>query len=97
VLSGERRHIIADPRDVPKLLRYGFIHEIIPAGSTGTIHEAEVMAKDSTLQFRPDNNKHELLTKSAGPATVILFASSTAHRVLTHLRKPVTRIGVFAR
>jgi hypothetical protein len=96
VLSGERWQIIADPRDVSTLVGYGFIHEVIPVGSKGIIHEAEVMAKDSNLQFRPDNHKHDALTQSAGPATVILFASSTVRRVLTHLRKPITRIGSYA-
>ncbi len=97
VLSGERRHIIADPRDVSTLLRYRFIHEIIPVGSMGIIHEAEVMARDSSLQFTADDDTQNTLTKSAGPATVILFASSPARRVLAHIRKPITRIGVFVR
>ena len=97
VLSGELQHIIADPRDASALLRYGLIHEIIPAGSMGIIHEAEVMARDSTLQFRPDDDMRDILTKSAGPATVILFACSKVRRALTNIRKPVTRIGIFAR
>lgn len=97
VISGERRHIIADPRDVSRLLRYGFIHEVIPVGSSGIIHEAEIMARDSNLQFKPDKHTQTALTKSAGPATVILFASSTLHNVLTHIRKPIARIGEYTR
>lgn len=94
VLSGERRNVIADPRDVRTLLRHRSIHEIIPVGSKGIIHEAEVMARDSNLQFRPDKHVRDMLTKSAGPATVILFASRASRGALFHIRKPVTRIGV---
>ncbi len=97
VLSWEHRRIIADPRDVSTLVRSSFIHEVIPVGSKGIVHEAEVMARDSNLQFEPGNDVQIPLTKSAGPATVILFASSTLRLVLTHIRKPVTRIGVYAR
>ncbi len=97
VLSGERRHIIADPRDVSTLLRYGFVHEVIPVGSTGIMHEAKVMAKDSGLRFRPDNYEQNTLTESAGPATVILYASSAVHRPLSRILKPIARVGMFTR
>ncbi len=97
VLSEERRHIIADPRDVSTLLRYGFIHEVIPVGSTGIMHEAKVMAKDSGLRFRPDKHMLKSLTESAGPATVILIASSTVRRPLSRIRKPMERVGRFTR
>ncbi len=97
VRFGERRHIIADPRDVSMLLRYGFIHEVIPVGSTGIMHEAEVMAMDSGLRFRPDNYEQNTLTESAGPATVILYASSAVHRPLSRILKPIARVGMFTR
>lgn len=95
VLSGERQHIIADTRDVRKLARSSLIHEIIPVGSKGIIHEAEVMARDSTLQFKPADNVQINLTESAGPATVILFACSAGPRGLAHARKLITKVGSY--
>ncbi len=97
VLSGERRQIIADPRDVSTLLKYGFIHEVIPVGSSRIMHEAEVMARDSGLRFRPDNYEQSMLTKSAGPATAILFACNAVRPPLSRIPKPLARVGMFTR
>ncbi len=93
VLIGERRHIIANTRDVCKLVETGFIHEIIPVGSSGVLHEAMVVAKDSKLQFKPDKDVQIDLTKSAGPATVILFARSNSRHAIPQIPKPINRIG----
>jgi hypothetical protein len=94
VLRAERRHIIADLRDVITLIKYGSVHEVIPVGSKGIIHETRVLAKDSHLQFRTDRHAQGLLTKSAGPATVLLFAGNM-RGAMNQFRKPVRRIGVF--
>lgn len=92
VLQAEGQHTIADPRDVNLLLKYGSIHEVIPVGSKGIIHEANVLALDSNLRFRPDRLMHEL-RKSAGPGTVLLFAGRGVQQVLARVRKPVTSVG----
>lgn len=93
VLTGQRRHIVADTRDVCKLIELGFIHEIIPVGSRGILHEAKVMAEDSKLRFKPDRNARTDLTNSAGPATVILFAQSKSYDAVKQISKPITQIG----
>jgi hypothetical protein len=93
VLKGEERHTIAGTRDVRRLAGSGFIHEVIPVGSKGIYFEANVLARDSNLQFNLDKHVQIDLAKSAGPATVLLFASRGLHRVVTQIPKPVNRIG----
>jgi hypothetical protein len=93
VLAGERRQVIADTRDVRKFVESSFIHEVIPVGSRGISHETSVIARDSNLHFRLDKDAQINLTKSAGPATVIIFTCSRSHHFVTLIPKPVTRIG----
>ncbi len=95
VLWGQRRHTTADTQDVCTVVRSEFIHETIPVGSKGIAYEAQVMARDSNLHFEPSDDVRIDLSKSAGPATVIVFACRTGRDVLTKFRKPVTRIGFY--
>lgn len=93
VLAGQRRHAIADTRDVCKLIQSDFIREIIPVGSRGILHEATVIARDSKLRFELDRDIQIDLSKSAGPATVILFARGKSRRAITRISKPVRHVG----
>ncbi len=93
VLTGERRHIVADTRDVHKLVDLAVIHAVIPVGSEGILHEAEVMARESKLRFKSDRDVQIDLARSAGPATVIVFACSASRHLVTQSPKPVSRIG----
>jgi hypothetical protein len=95
VIIGEKERRIADTRDVRVLLNASFVHEIIPAGSQGALHEAQTIGQDSNLRFTRRRGSQLDLRKSAGPATVLLSACSHSHlKELTKLiQKPVNLIG----
>lgn len=75
VVEGEKNEAIADLDDVNALLKLPYVHEIIPVGSKGILSETRVIAADSGLQFLPRQAVGNYM-KSAGPATVILCATS---------------------
>ncbi|WP_309493334.1 hypothetical protein [Candidatus Hecatella orcuttiae] len=96
VLKAETGREIADLRDLNKLLKTSFVHEIIPVGSQGILHEAKVLAKSSGLNFKPFKSTINL-KKPAGPSTVILAAveENKMRDLAEHANKPLTRIGFF--
>ena len=53
VLPAEKQRKIADLEVLLKLMSYDFVHEVIPVGSEGLLHEAKVLAQDSRLRFEP--------------------------------------------
>jgi thiamine monophosphate kinase len=73
VLAGERNRRLADTRDVCRIRKKAFVHEIIPVGSRGIFHETEMLAKESKLSLNLQDSGIDV-RKSAGPATVILCA-----------------------
>ena len=87
VLEGERHRLIADTKDVCKLRKFSFVHEIIPVGSKGILHEARILAKESKLSLTIANS-HIDLKKSAGPSTVLLCAIPNGR--LNHVRRIVS-------
>lgn len=95
VLLGERRRSIADVRDLLALLRSRHVHELVPVGSQGILHEAKLLAKDSKLRFQLESDLKEDSRKSAGPATVVLCSIPT--KSLDQLKdlvlKPVNVVG----
>ena len=95
VVRAERERRIADTRDVCALLNLRFVHEIIPVGSQGILHEAQTIAKDSHLQFTLRRDFELDIGKSAGPATAVLCACPHSYlRELSGLiEKPVDLIG----
>lgn len=99
VIRGEKKGRIVDLEDLLALLNSPTIHEIIPVGSRGILKEAKVVAKDSGLNLRLITSEAINLTKSAGPATVLLCSVCTSdHKDLSLLtNKPLTRIGALER
>ena len=95
VIVGEKKRRIADTRDVRILLNASYVHEIIPVGSQGALHEAQTIGQDSNLRFVRRRSSEFDLRKSAGPATVVLCACSRSHlKELSKLiQKPVNLIG----
>ena len=96
VLPAEERGEIADLGDLLKLIGSDFVHDVIPVGSQGIIHEVNVLASDSNLCAKlemPDVYEN----CSAGPATAILV--SISKNALNSLRglisKPMRVIGSF--
>jgi hypothetical protein len=74
VLAAERQKRISDTRDVQRLLKIPFVHEMIPVGSQGILKEARTLSKDSRLGLRLRSELDLNVLKSAGPATVTLCA-----------------------
>lgn len=80
-----------------KILGKDYIHEIIPAGSGGIIHEISELEQRSSLIFeKGDTDTHDIYT-SAGPATSALITLHRDH--LEQLKKdlaiPMVIIGEF--
>jgi len=96
VLAAERQRKIADLDDLLKLMGCGFVHEVIPVGSEGILREANVLAHDSGLQLKLEENEVET-KKSAGPATVILTSISKTNvkKLSGVIDKPLHVIGSF--
>ncbi len=95
VKQGEKERRIADTRDVCTLLNLHTVHEIIPVGSQGILHEARTIARDSNLHFTSRRHLEFDICKSAGPATVALCAcrQSCIDALSRLTEKPVTLIG----
>jgi len=98
VLPAEERGEIADLEDLLNLMSYEFVHDLIPVGSQGILHEVNVLAKDSGLCFKLELSEEEV-KKSAGPATAILVTiSKNALNELSELiDKPIHVIGSFCK
>ena len=95
VKHGEKERTIAYTRDVRTLLNLRCVHEIIPVGSQGILHEARTIARDSNLRFTSRRRLELDVCKSAGPATVALCAcrQSCINALSRLTEKPVTLIG----
>jgi len=95
VIAGEKEGKIADTRDVCNLLKTDFVREIIPVGSQGILREAQTIAADSDLRFKPRRPSDLDIRKSAGPATVALCACRQAYfsELCESVQKPVNAIG----
>lgn len=76
VLDGTKK---ADPALVIKLLAVPFVREILPAGSRGVLHEAELLAAGSGNRLVLTPFPEIDLRKSAGPATCVLVTVAEAH------------------
>ena len=96
VLPAEERGEIADLGDLLKLISSDFVHDVIPVGSQGIMHEVNVLASDSNLCAKLEMPDVEA-NCSAGPATAILV--SISKNALNSLRglisKPMRVIGSF--
>lgn len=95
VVSAEKKRKIADLDDVLRLLALNSIHDIIPVGSRGILHEARTIAEESHLRFELADRPKVDVKKSAGPATVILASlpSSELQNLLEDVDKPINLIG----
>ena len=94
VIPAEARSEIANLKDVTSLAKKAFVHDIVPVGSFGIIHEARMLAYSIGRQLKIEEHTELDLNKSAGPATVVL---TTIDREkldeLTFLRKPINVVG----
>jgi len=95
VLPGDKKGLVADAKDLLKLLNLDFVHEIIPVGSHGVLHEAKTIAKESHLKLQLAHRVRVDLRKSAGPATVILatLPEQQLPKMCNKIGKPINVIG----
>ncbi len=89
VLPAEKEGKIAETTDLLTLRNLNFIHEIIPVGSTGVLHELQTLAEGARLNFELTQQTAVDINKSAGPSTVILVSLGKGD--LGALRKSVTK------
>ncbi len=68
-----------------RLLKFKSVGEVIPVGSKGIMAEARILAKNSGLTFHPLLDE-SWMTKSAGPATCIVFWATRPPR-LSNVKK----------
>jgi selenophosphate synthetase-related protein len=89
VLTAEKEGKIAETTDLLKLRKLVFIHEIIPVGSTGVLHELQTLAEGARLNYEIVNQTVVDLRKSAGPSTVLLTTLKKAD--LNSLQQAITK------
>jgi len=97
VLPAEERGEIADLEDLLTLMSCDFVHDVIPVGSQGIMHEVNVLARDSRLNVKLSEKPEVEAKRSAGPATaVVVTVSKNALSKLSGLiNKPIRVIGSF--
>ena len=99
VLEAERLGWIPTVREIKLLLKSKNVHEILPVGSTGVLHEISVLTGDSGLRFEPLSSssygRGENWKVSAGPSTAFLLTvdHSNKDRLVKRLKAPVREIG----
>jgi hypothetical protein len=95
VIPAEARNEIANLNDVSALARKDFVHDIVPVGSFGIINEAQTLAYSIGRQLRIYENTGLDLTKSAGPATVVLATldKEKLGELEYFIHKPINVVG----
>ena len=95
VVPAEARGEIADLKDVSLLAQKEFIHDIIPVGSFGITHEAQMVAYSVGRRVKLEEGTKLELKKSAGPATVVLTTidREKVNELTLLLRKPINVVG----
>lgn len=95
VLAAEKQSKIADLKDLLKLVSLHFIHEVIPVGFKGILHEANVIAQDSHLQVKLQEKPGVDIKNSAGPATTVVatISKDAFNQLPQFVNKPIHVIG----
>lgn len=95
VIPAEVKGEIADLRNIALLSQKKYVHDIVPVGTFGIAYDAKMMAYAVGRQLKFAEETQIDLSKSAGPATVVLVTidKEKAEELALLLRKPVTTIG----
>jgi hypothetical protein len=96
VLPAEKRGEIVDLTDLIKLIECSFVHEVVPVGSHGMMHEVNVLSQDSGFCAKLDLSEVDS-KKSAGPATAVLtvIEKNALNQLSGLINKPKRVIGSF--
>lgn len=99
VLTAEREGEIAETTDLLSLLNLGFIHEVIPVGSTGVLHELQTLSRSAELNYQLTKQTPVDIYKSAGPSTVLLVTipKDKLASLQKSTTKPVTPIATLSK
>ena len=86
---------IADSMSLARMLHVTGVHDILPVGSKGIVHEADELARTAGLGFVPHPVETIDKRKSAGPSTCFLVSTAPGTEALLALaaEKPVRLIG----
>jgi selenophosphate synthetase-related protein len=95
VLPAEVKGEIADLKNVTLLSQKNFVHDIVPVGTFGIAYEGRMMAYGVGRQLKLEETKEIDLTKSAGPATVVLITMKPEKfdELTLLVRKPINVVG----
>ena len=90
---------IADTSCVRTLASLEYVHDILPVGSKGVIHEQTELANCADLALLPDSNPGVDVHKSAGPSTCVLASlpMSNLKQLRKSIQQPIYVIGTLAR
>jgi selenophosphate synthetase-related protein len=86
---------IADSTSLARILHVTGVHDILPVGSKGIMHEVEELARTASLEFVPHPMESIDKRKSAGPSTCFLVSAAPGTEELLSLaaERPVRLIG----
>jgi hypothetical protein len=89
---------IAETTDLLELLNLDFIHEIIPVGSTGVLHELQTLTQASELNYKLTEQTAVDIHKSAGPSTVLLatLPKDKLAALQKSTKKPVNQVATLS-
>jgi selenophosphate synthetase-related protein len=99
VLPAEKEGKLAETKDLLNLRSQRYIHEIIPVGSTGVLHEVQTLAEGAKLNWKLVPQTAVDTSKSAGPSTVLLLtlASENLGKLQESTTKPVNLVAILTR
>jgi hypothetical protein len=89
---------IADTICVRTLASLGYVHDILPVGSKGVVHEQAELAKSAELELLSETDPGIDIHKSAGPSTCILvsLAMSDLNNLRKSIKQPIYVIGTLS-
>jgi ribosomal protein S8 len=95
VIAAEVRGEIADLKNVTQLSQRKYVHDIWPVGGFGIASEAKMMAYGVGRQLKICEVQGLDLTKSAGPATVVLATidRDSLEELMSLISKPINVVG----
>lgn len=87
---------IADVECVSILSKLDFVHDVLPVGSKGIVHEISELAKSASLSYEYLEKINIDIKKSGGPSTCVLVAlpQDKVEEVRKSVKQPVFEVGV---
>ncbi|WP_353893882.1 AIR synthase related protein [Proteinivorax hydrogeniformans] len=93
---GDSKEVLSIP-SLKKIVAKPFVHEVLPVGSKGILHEIKQIAALKDLNYVLDENSSLDLTKSAGPSTcaVISISEKDLCKLKEAVDLPINVVGRF--